>query len=84
MTALLAVRERLGDGAPASLAAEKATTADTRLGAIRRMRTGLHDAARLLTETVRLLTTAHGNATLGVDGAISRSTDGTPGSVHGF
>lgn len=81
VTALLAAHEQLGDEALALAAAETATTADAPLGTIRRMRSGLYDAVGLLAETVELLATVHGNAALGIDGAVSRSAAGTPVSL---
>ncbi|MFJ4672727.1 hypothetical protein [Kitasatospora purpeofusca] len=78
VTGVLACHEHLGDEALALLTAEKETTAEGRLATIRRMRTGLRDVAGLLVEGVQVLTTVHGSAVLGIDGAVSRSADGTP------
>ncbi|MET8704344.1 hypothetical protein ABZW10_36645 [Kitasatospora sp. NPDC004723] len=78
VTGLLACHEHLGAEALALLAAEKEITAEGRLATIRRMRTGLSDAAGLLAEGVQLLTAVHGSAVLGIDGAVSHAADGTP------
>ncbi|MFF7459577.1 hypothetical protein [Kitasatospora sp. NPDC008115] len=66
MAGLLACHEQLGDEALALLAAEEETTAEGRLATIRRMRTGLRDAA------------VHGSAVLGLDGVVSHGAGGTP------
>ncbi|MET8703782.1 hypothetical protein ABZW10_33760 [Kitasatospora sp. NPDC004723] len=74
VTGLLACHEHLGDEVLALWAAEKATTAEGRLAAIRWMRTGLRDAVDLLAEGIQLLTAVHGSAVLAIDGVVMAPT----------
>ncbi|MFE6869636.1 hypothetical protein ACFVFS_24165 [Kitasatospora sp. NPDC057692] len=76
VTALLAAQDQLGDEALALLAAEKEDTPQGRRA--RKARAALREAAGMLLTAVQTLATAHGSVALGIDGAVSHTTDGTP------